>query len=329
MEIHQLRVLIAVADAGSLTAGANKVGLTQPAVSRVIQRLEREIGAPVLKRVTTGIEVTDQGEALVQFARRIIAEYDAGIAQFVAPSKGLGGRLGIISSTTPGEYLIPELVSGFNVLHPGVAAEVFVTDSAAVLDGLLDPRWDLGFVGRRTDDRGLVYRPVAWDEIVLAVPARHSFARRGVVQIAELAGQALIEREDGSGTRLSVRDAVDRLGLKLPIWRVAMVLGSTQAVVSAVDSGLGIGFVTARALERHAPTRVAAVRISDVPLIRLLYLVRLKNRQQSPVARAFEQHVFRTLPKVDVADPHRHIADKSDRRTPGSTPKGRVRPPTR
>lgn len=326
MEIHQLRVMVAVVDAGSLTAGAKKVGLTQPAVSRLIQRLEKEVGAPILKRVATGIEVTDQGEALVRFARRIVTEYDAGIAQFVAPSKGLSGRLGIISSTTPGEYLVPELVSSFKAVHPSVAAEVFVTDSAAVLEGLADPRWDLGFVGRRTGDRGFVYRPVAWDEIVLAVPARHSFARRGVVPIAELAGQAFIEREDGSGTRLSVRDAFERLGLKIPTWRVAMVLGSTQAVVSAVDSGLGIGFVTARALERHAPTRVATVRISEAPLTRLLYLVRLKNRQPSPVALAFEQHVLKTLPTVDVPEPEGQAAGKSDRRTRAPTPRGRSRP---
>jgi DNA-binding transcriptional LysR family regulator len=140
---------------------------------------------------------------------------------------------------------------------------------------------------------------VAWDEIVLAVPARHPFARSGVVDVAALAGQTLIEREDGSGTRLSVRDALERLGQPLPKWRVAMTLGSTHAVVSAVDSGLGIGFVTARALEKHPATRVAAVRIANVPLTRLLYLVRRRGGSPSPLVAAFEAYVRRALPPVE------------------------------
>ena len=183
-----------------------------------------------------------------------------------------------------------------------------MTDSAAVLDELIDRRWDIGFVGRLTRNRALVYRPVAWDEIVLAVPGRHPFAKRGVIPIAELAGQALIEREDGSGTRLSVSDAFKRRGLRQPKWRAAMVLGSTHAVVSAVDSGLGIGFVTARALEQHPPTRVATVRISEATLTRLLYMVRLKGEPPSPIVPAFEQHVLRTLPGIDSAESPRKLA---------------------
>ncbi|MBI4305083.1 MAG: LysR family transcriptional regulator [Chloroflexi bacterium] len=313
MEIHQLRVLVAVANTGSLSAGGRKAGLTQPAVTRLIQRLEKEVGAPILKRGASGIELTPQGEALLGFARRMLAEYDSLVAQIAAPSNDLAGRLRIISSTTPGEYLVPELVSSFNRLHPRVAAEVLVTDSAAVLDELLDRQWDIGFVGRRTQNSAFVFRPVAWDEIVLAVPGRHPFAKRGVIPLSELAGQVFIEREDGSGTRLSVRDAFAQRGLKLPEWRVAMVLGSTHAVVSAVDSGLGVGFVTARALEQHPPSRVSAVRISEAPLTRLLYMVRHRPGPPSPIVRAFERHVTKVLPRVESIEPPRTFAPRSRR----------------
>lgn len=109
---------------------------------------------------------------------------------------------------------MPELISGFNRAHPGVAVEVLVTDSAAVSDELVNRRWDLGFVGRRVESRSLAYRAVAWDEIALAVPAHHPFAKPGVVQLEALEGQALIEREGGSGTRLSVLDALEHPGLR-------------------------------------------------------------------------------------------------------------------
>lgn len=298
LEVRQLKVLIAIADSGSLTAAATKVGLSQPAITRMIQRMEKDVGAPILSRGSTGARLTEQGQKLLAFAQRTVAAYDTLVAELAAPAAGMTGKLRIISSTTPGEYLVPELISSFNRVHPHVTVEVFVTDSGAVLEELLDRRWDLGFVGRRVENRALAYRPVAWDEIVLAVPARHRFARTGVVSMEALADQTFIEREDGSGTRLSVLDAFKRLGREVPPWRVAMVLGSTQAVVSAVDSALGIGFVTARALERYPQNRVTAVRIAETPLTRLLYLVRRRGGQPSPLVAAFERHVNGALPEV-------------------------------
>ena len=298
LEISQLRVLIAVAETGSLTAAANRIGLTQPAITRIIQRVEQEVGAPIVARSATGVTLTEDGQKLLAFAERTVASYDFLLSDLAVPSASLRGKLRMISSTTPGEYLVPELVAGFNRVHPLVTAEVFVTDSGAVLQEILDRRWDLGFVGRRVENRALTYRPLAWDEIVLAVPARHPLARTGVVNLEALAGQTFIEREDGSGTRLSVQDAIERVGRTLPSWRVAMVLGTTHAVVSAVDSGLGIGFVSARALERHSRDRVAAVRIAGVSLTRLLHVVRRRGEPPSPLVAAFERHMEGVLPDV-------------------------------
>ena len=114
-------------------------------------------------------------------------------------------------------------------------------------------RYDLGFVGACLQGRGLEYTVVAEDEVILAVPADHPLARRGEVSLDELAGQPFLMREGGSGTAASVSYLAER-GLRLPKHRIVMVLGSTQAIVSAVERGLGLGWVSSRALEDRSPS---------------------------------------------------------------------------
>src|SRR5207248_6079265 len=125
-----------------------------------------------------------------------------------------------------------------------------------------------GFVGARLERKGLRYDPLVEDEVVLAVPAFHPFAARETVALDDLAGQSFLEREDGSGTILSVRAALAERGLSLPPHRVVMTLSTTQAIVSAVAEGYGIGFVTSLALADRAAGRVFGVRLAGLPLRR-------------------------------------------------------------
>ena len=146
-------------------------------------------------------------------------------------------------------------------------------------------RYDLGFVGACLQGRGLEYTVVAEDEVVLAVPASHPFAGPGTVALEELAGQPFLIREGGSGTAASVVRILAEQGLRVPEHRAVMVLGSTQAIVSGVERGLGLGWVSSRALEDRSRLRVVPVRLSDLPLRRTLSLVRDPQRVLPPVAR--------------------------------------------
>jgi len=303
MNIAQLSTFVAVIETGSLTSAARRTGVTQPGVTRQMQRLELELGVALLERFPTGVRSTPEGERFLSFAREALKGYGELLADIQDPTIPLEGRLRIIASTTPGEYLVPELATAFSQQHPAVTTEVFVTDTTVVIDEMLERRWDIGFVGRSTEHRRLACTPVATDEVVLAVPGTHAFAMQKEVALADLAGVRIIEREDGSGTRLTVQDELRRLGLEMPAYDASMVLGSTQAIVSAVDAGLGVGFVTTRALERHDAARVVGVRIAEARFMRNLYMVYEQGRPLPRIVRSFRDHVLDRQPGVPTAKP--------------------------
>ncbi|MCH8817487.1 MAG: LysR family transcriptional regulator [Chloroflexi bacterium] len=298
MNITQLTTFVAVVETGSLTSAARQTGVTQPGVTRQMQRLEAELGVALLERLPTGVRATREGERLLAYAQEALAGYGELLAAIQDPSVPLEGRLRIIASTTPGEYLVPELATGFSQQHPAVTTEVFVADTAAVIDEMLERRWDIGFIGRPTDNRRLTCTPVATDEVILAVPGTHPLARKKRVSLKDLAGEKIIEREKGSGTWLTVQDELDRLGLEIPAHAASMVLGSTQAIVSAVDAGLGVGFVTARSLERHDAARVTGVRIAEARFLRRLYMVHEQGRPLPRIVRAFRDYVLESRPEA-------------------------------
>lgn len=300
MNIAQLTTFVAVVETGSLTAAARRTGVTQPGVTRQIQRLEMELGVALLERLPTGVRATPEGERLLAYAQEALTGYGELLAAVQDPGAPLEGRLRIIASTTPGEYLVPEFATGFSQRHPAVTSEVFVADTTAVIDEMLERRWDIGFTGRPTDHRRLACTPVATDEVILAVPASHPFARKKRVSLKDLAGERIIERGIGSGTWLTVQDELDRLGLEIPAHDASMVLGSTHAIVSAVDAGLGVGFVTVRSLERHDATRVTGVRIAEARFLRRLYMVHEQGRPLPRIVRLFRDYVLESLPDEGV-----------------------------
>lgn len=292
MDLAQLESFLAIARLRSFTLAARDLHLTQPGVSRQLQRLEREIGAALFERTRGALQLTAAGRRTLVFAeevveahRRMIADISEGRAQDVA------GELRIAASTTPGEFLVPGLLAKFTGMNTGVRPQVFIADSAIVAAELLERRWDVGFMGMRTNTTGLNYDVIAEDEVVLAVPRSHPFASRPEVALAELEDQPFVEREHGSGTLRSVEATLAALGLALPKHRVVMVLGTTHAIVSAVQAGYGIGWVSSRALQDIGDNRAAGVRLAGIPIRRPLYLVTEKRRLLPPPADAFVQWI--------------------------------------
>jgi DNA-binding transcriptional LysR family regulator len=292
VDISQLRALRAVSETGSITAAAQQTGMSQPGLSRLIERVESEIGAQLFERGRSGAVPTDAGRKVLEFALNTITSFDALTASLGVNSRATGA-VNVASSTTPGEYLLPKFVADFNAIHNDVSVESLVMDSASVARRVLAREADVGFCGVRPGCPQLRCVAVACDEVVLAVPASHEFASRGEIQPCELAQHRLLRRERGSGTYETVSRALASVSLSLPESQASMTLGSAQAVLSAVDSGLGIGFVTTRALEFHRPARVAAVRLAGIPLTRELYFIYEIARPRSRQAQAFIDFVER------------------------------------
>jgi DNA-binding transcriptional LysR family regulator len=292
MDFAEIEAFLQVAERGSVTVAARDLGLTQPGLSRQIQRLERALGTPLLVRSRDGVALTLAGERFRAYAEEVLARHREFLNELQGAESMLEGELRIAASTTPSEFLVARLIADFTAAHPNVRAIVFTADSQSVVEEVFQGRRDLGFVGARIARKGLRFDPVAEDEVLLAVPIHHPFAREPEVPVEALANQRFVEREDGSGTIFSVRDALAQRGLTLPSYRVAMTLTTTQAVVSAVRAGYGLGFVSSLALGELSPRGPVPVRLAGVSTRRAIYLVRDERRLPPPAGRRFAQFVL-------------------------------------
>lgn len=301
MDLATLRAFLSVVRQQSFTMAASELGLTQPGVTRQVQRVEREVGAQLLERRRGRLTLTAAGERFFAYAEDAVTRHQrmrADLQELIAHPQG---TLRIAASTVPGEFVVPSLLAEFGRRYPGVEPQVFITDSAVVAEELREHRWDVGFTGGRAGGRGLRYEPVYDDEIVLVVPSGHRLSARGEVALSDLGGEAFIEREAGSGTLQTVHAALTAQGLALPAHSVAMVLGTTDAVIAAVERGYGIGWASTAALEHRGPGRVVAVRVRGLRLRRPLYMVTREQGVLPPPAEAFVRAVRERLGQIGEA----------------------------
>jgi len=267
MNLEYLRTLVSIVEEGSLSAAARTRHISQPAVTKQLQRLEADLGLSLLVRgPRRQVELTPAGELVLAFARQTLAQLES-LERELGALKSVGqGKLVLAASTIPGEYVLPALLAEFRQEYPAVKVEMSISDTVEVAQKLLADEADVGMVGSLLKRSGLRLERLLGDEIVLAVPLDHAFARRKRVGVEELRGQALILREEGSGTQRSVEASLAAAGLKLPREEVALVLGSTHSVLRAVEQGLGLGFVSARAAAAREGRSLACVGLDGVDL---------------------------------------------------------------
>ena len=274
MNLDHVRSFLEVIKRGSLSEAARALGISQPAVSNQIKGLERELGMELLIRGERGVvSLTAAGEVFLAFARQVVTAHEELLQQLSHLKEEVSGELTIAASTTPGEFVLPQLLSDFKVHYPQVEAQVTIADTRDVVEKVLARECDLGFIGAPIERPRLTLAPLIKDEIVLAVYPGHPFARREAIRLEELQGQRLILREEGSGTRRSLEQLLAERGERLPENHVVLVLGSTHAVIEAIQARLGIGFVSALAVSRlQASGQLCTVPIEGLSLTRDLFV---------------------------------------------------------
>lgn len=289
MNLEHLRTLVSIVEHGSLSAAARSKQISQPAVTKQVQRMEADLGLSLLVRgPKRQVELTPAGERMLAFARETLVRFEA-LERELTTFKVVGvGTLSLAASTIPGEYLLPALLAAFRTQYPQVKVQMTVSDTADVVTRLLAGEADVGVIGSTIRRPGLHLERLVGDQIVLAVPADHPFAARECVAVEELSAEPLILREEGSGTRRSVEAALAAAGITLSQGNVVLTLGSTQAILQAVGQGLGVGFVSARAASQaQANGRLACVGLEGVNLGRDLYLAYLPEQAGDPVVVRF------------------------------------------
>lgn len=272
----------------SFTAAARALGLTQAAVSQRVQALERELGVPLFRRTAGKVELTDAGRKLHEYARRILDLHREAREAVTGRETTVDGELAIAASSVPGDYLLPALLAAFGSRHPRVRVRAAVGDSAGVFNQLERGEASVGLVGRKPDGPHLEARHLADDRMILVVPPDHPLARRKLVSLDRLAAHPLVLRETGSGLRHSFEAALARARRSLADLRVALELGSNEAIQGAVLRGIGVAILSALAVRKEvAAGRLVALEIDGLSCDRELFVVTDRRRVLTTPARLF------------------------------------------
>jgi len=288
MNLDYLRTYLQVIRLGSFSEVAKKLSVSQPAVSFQIQKLEREVGVRLIDRSQKAITMTQAGKRLVRFAESVEQERDRLLRDLDQLREEVTGDLAIAASTIPGEFLLPAILGEFKALHPAIRAQVVVSDSLTVIAGVQDGTYEVGFCGIAPEGQELESFKVADDEIVLIVFPEHPFAQRREVFLAELEGEPLIFREETSGTQQSLQAFLSKAGVNLRKWVPNLVLGTTQAVVSAVEVRAGIAFVSNLGIKKSlALGLVKQVTVDGLRLKRDFYCIYRRERVVSRLLGEF------------------------------------------
>ncbi|RXZ77032.1 LysR family transcriptional regulator [Paenibacillaceae bacterium] len=278
LNFHQLHIFYTVADKGSFSAAAQALHMTQPAVTMQVQSLEDYFGTKLLLRSTKRIELTEAGSALMPFAQRSIAlirETDATMSKFTSQLKG---RLQLGASLTIGEYILPRLLGPFGQEYPHIAISMKVMNTAQIMEEILNHHLNFGLIEAPVNHPDMHMEAVMSDELKLIVPAFHPLAEADEVSLHDVMKYPVVLREQGSGTRQVMEEELRNKQIDPSSLKIVMELGSTGAVKSAVEAGLGVSFVSASSVKHEvALGLIKTISISDVRFKRQFYSIYLKS----------------------------------------------------
>src|SRR6478609_3112193 len=285
MDTRQLRAFCAVVELKSFSQAAERLGVTQPAVSLQVRSLEKRLDRRLLDRSGRRVEPTEAGLALYRGAQRMLQLEE----QLVEEREGgeLGGTLAVGASTGPGSTVVPVLLCEFQREHPGVAVSLAISDTQTVVERVAERELELGVVGAARRHRGVVFEPLFRDEVVLAVPPGHGFAGR-TVTLDELREEPLIVMQEGAGVRQVIEDELRSAGTRLRELEPRLELGLQESVKAAVVAGFGVTFISRAAIDADlAAGTLAQARVKGLDPARQISLVRSAGRSPTRAADAF------------------------------------------
>lgn len=279
MTLTQIRAFLAVVHHGGFTAAARALDMSQTTVTSQIQALEQEHGVQLFHRRGRRVELSDVGLDLLPIARQIGGLENDAISLLRDSGALTHGSLRI---GAVGPFHVTEMIEAYNVRHPQMHLSVTLGNSEHVMRELDAYTCDVGVVARASDDERYHMQLYARYPVVVFVHAAHAFAQRGSIKLAELAGERLLMREAGSTTRLALEEALAGIGATP---RVAMEIGSREALREAVARGLGVGTVSES--EYVADERLRKVRIEGDPVSTHIHVCCLKERRESRLVASF------------------------------------------
>jgi DNA-binding transcriptional LysR family regulator len=288
MDTRQLAAFCAVVERKSFSQAAERLGVTQPAVSLQIRSLEERLGQQLFDRSGRRVEPTEAGLRLYRGAQRLLTLERQVLEEVAGEAEGpLRGQLAIGASTGPGGTVVPVLLCEFAEAHAEVTVDLSISDTQTIVDRVARRELELGIVGATPRNRSVVYEAFFRDEVILVCPPRHRYAEQ-TVTLDDLRGEPLIIMQEGAGVRQVIEDELRKSGTRLRDLDVRLELGLQESVKSAVEAGHGVTFISRTAVEPElAAGTLAAARVKGLEPSREISLVRAAGRVATRVADAF------------------------------------------
>ena len=286
---RQLRLFLALADTGSVTAAARATHVTQPTASMQLREVTASVGVPLYELISRRIHLTEAGHDLAKTARVIDGEWDI-FRQKIDSMKGLTrGKLKVAVVSTA-QYFVPRLLGSFCAHYPDIDVALEVLNRDGVVARLRDNLDDLYIMSMPPTDIDVEDQIFMPNPLVVIAASAHPMVTRRSVELNALIDQRFILRERGSGTRMAVDAHFRQLKFKP---RVRLEMGSNEAIKEAVAGGLGIAVISSHALHGQATEHgVSVLRVKGFPVNSRWHLVQRKGKLLSPIAQVFQQHLL-------------------------------------
>lgn len=290
MNLHHLAIFNAIAETGSLSAAAQRLYISQPALSREIKDFETRLGVTLFERLPRGMRMTHAGEVLREYAVRLFEISRTAQAAMREIADARMGHLSIGASNTNGTYVLPQRLATFRRANPDVRITMFVGNTEQISQGVADMRFTLGFIEGPLHVSGLVAEEFQKDDLVPVVAEDHELLKKKQISAADLDAQPLLMREPGSGTRELITEALDANGIRQGS---VMEFGNTEALKQAAMHGGGIAWLPrisiAKELDEGA---LKALPVKGLVIQRSLSVIRRANAHLNPTSEAFLKALY-------------------------------------
>ena len=276
MNLNQLKIFYLAAKQGSLSAAAESLYITQPAVTKGIQRLQKHYELKLFNRFGKKMALTDAGEVLYKIAESIFEmenQAEESLRDFQQRKRGF---IRILSSESFGAYYLPFILDRFSRVNPKVRVSMEILPTELIVEKTATLANDIGFISYPVPHKKLVAREVLEDSYQIIVPPGHPFAAKSFIEPGDLSGHSLVVHEKGSAPRRSTEDFIRRHNISVSI---PLELSNNEAIKTAVEEGLGIAVITRRVVSKEIDMgRLKAIPLADPAMTRKFYLIHHKDK---------------------------------------------------
>jgi LysR family transcriptional regulator, low CO2-responsive transcriptional regulator len=283
LTIRQLRSLAAVQKAGSITAAANRLNLTQPAVTLQLRNLQMLAALPLIQRTVDGMALTDAGRLVLALGERL----EAALLDCEQSLDMIAGRTGgrvSIGAVSTAKYFVPFAIAGFSRRFPRIDVTLTIGNRETIRNALRGYDLDIAVMGQPPAGVDVEMRPLGKHPHIIVAAADHALARKKKLTAAALSQETFMTRENGSGTRMLMEQFFQKTGLKP---KVGMEMDSNETIKQAVIAGLGIAFISQHTVSHELESgRLAMLKVAGLPVIRKWHAIRRADKILLPPAQA-------------------------------------------